>query len=220
MQGQMLICGVDEAGRGPVLGPLVVAGVCVEDEEALRAMGVRDSKKLTPAKREALFPLINKVARTEVVEVPAEELDELMKRSSLNRIEARIFARIIDTLEPAVAYVDAADVDERKFGRIVSGHMTHKAKVVSEHRADDTYPTVSAASIVAKVVRDRRIREIEAEIGEPIGSGYASDPDTIRFVQKWVKAKGSCPPHTRQAWETSQNIMTMNSLKSLDEFEG
>lgn len=202
------------------MGPLVVAGVCTEDEKALKDMGVRDSKKLSPEKREKLYPLIRAVARAEIVEVPAEEIDALRKHMSMNRLEARIFANIIDALRPDIAYIDAADVDERKFGRIVSGHMKHRARIVSEHRADDTYPTVSAASIVAKVTRDRRIREIEQEIGQPIGSGYASDPDTISFIQEWVKSKGSHPPHTRHSWETSQNIMTLNSLKTLDKFEG
>ncbi len=216
----MLICGVDEAGRGPVMGPLVVAGVCIEDEGPLKAMGVRDSKKLTPARREALFPLIGEVAKAKVIEVSAEQIDTLRQRITMNRLEANIFAEIIDALKPTIAYIDAADVDERKFGRMVSAQMMRRTKIVSEHKADDTYPTVSAASIVAKVTRDRRIKEIEAEIGEPIGSGYASDPDTIGFINRWVRTNGSCPPHTRHSWETSHNIMTMNSLKTLDKFEG
>ena len=172
------------------------------------------------SRREALFPLIEEVARAKVVEVSADQIDALRKRITMNRLEANIFAEIIDALKPTIAYIDAADVDERKFGRMVSAQMMRKAKIVSEHKADDTYPSVSAASIVAKVIRDRRIRQIESEIGEPIGSGYASDPDTIEFLNNWVKSNGSFPPHTRHSWETSQNIMTMNSLKSLDKFEG
>ncbi len=214
-----MICGVDEAGRGPVIGPLVVCGICVESDDALRKLAVRDSKKLTPARREALAPEIRKVARVEVVEVPAEEVDGLRRRMSLNEIEARIFASIIDSLCPAKAYVDAADADEAKFGRLVRRSLKREVEIVSEHRADDTYPIVSAASIIAKVQRDARIREIEEEIGEPIGSGYTSDPETIAFLERWTRARKCFPPHTRQSWLTSQNIMMMNSMRRLDEYE-
>ena len=213
-----MICGVDEAGRGPVLGPLVVCGVCVESDKALRKLEVRDSKKLTPERREELAPKIRKIARVELVEVPAEQIDGLREQMSLNKLEARIFASIIDSLCPHTAYIDAADTDEVKFGRLVKRSLVGNVEVVSEHKADDTYPVVSAASIIAKVQRDARIREIEAEIGEPIGSGYTSDPETIGFLQRWTKARRSFPPHTRKSWLTSQNIMMMNHMRKLDEF--
>ena len=213
-----MICGIDEAGRGPVLGPLVVCGVCVEDDKALRRLKVRDSKKLTPAKREELAPKIRKIARIELVEIPAAQIDGLRERMSLNKLEARIFASIIDSLCPKTAFVDAADVDEENFGRMVKRSLIHDVDLISEHKADDTYPVVSAASIVAKVQRDARIREIEVEIGEPIGTGYASDPATIEFLERWTKDKRSFPPHTRKSWLTSQNIMMMNHMRKLDEF--
>ena len=95
-----MICGVDEAGRGPVIGPLVVCGICVESDKGLRRLKVRDSKKLTPARREELDPKIRKLARVEVVEVPAEQIDGLRERMSLNILEAKIFASIIDSLCP------------------------------------------------------------------------------------------------------------------------
>ncbi len=213
-----MICGVDEAGRGPVLGPLVVCGVCVEDDKALRRLKVRDSKKLTPQRREELAPKIRKIARIELVEIPAEQIDGLRERMSLNKLEARIFASIIDSLCPKTAYVDAADVDEESFGRMVRRSLVHEVDLVSEHKADDTYPVVSAASIIAKVQRDARIREIEVEIGEPIGTGYCSDPQTVEFLERWTKDKKSFPPHTRKSWLTSQNIMMMNHMRKLDEF--
>lgn len=213
-----MICGVDEAGRGPVLGPLVVAGVCVKDDKALRRLKVRDSKKLTPRKREELEPKIRKVARVELVEIPAEQIDGLRENMSLNKLEARVFASIIDSLCPEIAYVDAADVDEESFARMVKRSLVHEVALVSEHKADDTYPVVSAASIVAKVKRDARIKEIEAEIGEPIGTGYCSDPQTVEFLERWTKARDSFPPHTRKSWLTSQNIMMMNHMRKLDEF--
>ena len=214
-----MICGVDEAGRGPVIGPMVVCGLSVESDKPLKALKVKDSKKLTPEKREELDPKIRKIARVQLVEIPADQIDSLRERMSLNKLEARVFASIIDSLCPDKAYVDAADTDQERFGRLVKRSLKREIPIVSEHKADDTYPVVSAASIVAKVERDRRIAEIEAELGEPIGSGYTHDPITISFIESWVKARKKFPPYTRESWLTSKNIMTMNMMRKLDEFE-
>jgi len=215
-----MICGVDEAGRGPVIGPLVVCGVCVESDDNLREMGVRDSKKLTAARREELAPRIREVAKVEIVEVPAIEIDTMRAIMTLNEFEARLFATVIERLCPETAYVDAADTDEQRFGEMVRKELRSPCRMFSRHKADETYPVVSAASIVAKVVRDARIAEIEREIGQPIGSGYASDPYTMSFLKNWIGSKGSLPPHTRRSWEPAQNLMMLNSLRKLDSFEG
>ena len=215
----MMFCGIDEAGRGPVLGPLVVCGVAVDSDEALREMGVRDSKKLTPRRREELEPRILAAATVEFIEIPAEEIDAVRSVMTMNELEARVFASIIEKLQPSHAYLDAADANEEEFGRMVKAQLSRKIDITSKHKADDTYPVVSAASIIAKVNRDRRVREIEMEIGRPIGSGYASDPKTISFLKNWITEKRSFPPHSRKSWLTSQNIMSLNMLRSLDKFE-
>lgn len=214
-----MICGVDEAGRGPVLGPMVVCGVAIRSDQKLRKLGVKDSKKLAPKKREKLAPRIRKIAEVEVVEVPAELIDDARKHMTMNELEAIIFAAIIERLSPDEAYVDAADVNEKQFARMIRKHMRCRPKIISEHKADDTYPVVMAASIVAKVVRDARVREIEQEIGLPIGSGYQTDDTTMSFLYDYVERNGRCPPHTRQSWEPAKNIMMMKSLRPLDEFE-
>jgi len=215
-----MICGIDEAGRGPVLGPLVVCGVAVESDEQLRSLGVKDSKKLMAKRREELAPRIREVAKVEVVEVSAEEIDAMREEITMNELEARVFATIIERLRPEVAYLDAADANEAQFGRMVQAQLTFGARLFSQHKADETFPVVSAASIVAKVTRDSRIREIEREIGEPIGSGYTSDPKTVSFLRNWIGTKGSCPPHTRQSWDTAQSLMKLKRLRRLDTFEG
>ncbi|MGQ9587893.1 MAG: ribonuclease HII [Thermoplasmata archaeon] len=214
-----MICGIDEAGRGPVMGPMVVCGVAVESDEKLREIHVRDSKKLSPARREELARKIREMARVEVIEVPAEEIDTMRSVMSLNELEARLFATIIERLCPVIAYVDAADADDVKFGRMIQSELRTQCRVFSRHKADEDFPIVSAASIVAKVTRDSRIREIEREIGEPIGSGYPSDPDTISFLKHWMGKRGTFPPHTRRSWETAQNLMKLNELRKLDTFE-
>ena len=215
-----MICGIDEVGRGPVLGPLVICGVCVRSDSRLRKLGVKDSKKLTPARREELDPKIRKLAKVELIEISAAQIDAMREVMSLNEIEAHAFSAIIERFEPDIAYVDAADTDEEKFARMLHADLNTKIHIMSRHRADTTFPVVSAASIVAKVHRDARIRQIEHEIGEPIGSGYASDPYTISFLERWVATHEDFPPHTRKSWGTAQNIMTMKAVRKLDEFEG
>ena len=214
-----MICGIDEAGRGPVMGPMVVCGVAVESDEKLREIHVRDSKKLSPTRREGLAMKIKEMAKVEVIEVSAEEIDTMRTIMSLNELEARLFATVIERLCPTIAYVDAADADDAKFGRMVQNELRTQCRIFSKHRADEEFPIVSAASIVAKVTRDARVREIEKEIGEPIGSGYPADQDTISFLKNWIGRKGTFPPHTRRTWETAQNIMKLNELRKLDTFE-
>jgi len=213
-----LIVGVDEAGRGPVIGPLVVAGVAVESDVELRHMNVRDSKKLSPERREALAPEIEKVSTYEVVVIPAERIDAMRSEMSLNDFEAKLFAEVIDKLRPETAYVDGADVDEIEFKRCVRKELAFDVEIVSQHNADELFPVVSAASILAKVCRDREMRTIEDEIGLHIGSGYASDADTIAFLETWIRTHGSLPPHTRASWDTARRLLAESRNHKLDDF--
>ena len=213
-----MIVGVDEAGRGPVIGPLVVAGVAVESDVELRHMNVRDSKKLSPERREALAPEIEKVSTYEVIVIPAERIDVMRSEMSLNDFEAKLFAEVIDKLRPETAYVDAADVDEIEFKRCVRKELAFDVEIVSQHNADELFPVVSAASILAKVCRDREMRTIEDEIALHIGSGYASDADTIAFLETWIRTHGSLPPHTRASWDTARRLLAESRNHKLDDF--
>ena len=215
-----MIVGVDEAGRGPVIGPLVVAGVAVESDVPLRQMNCRDSKKLSPERREALAPEIEKVAKFELVVIPAERIDVMRAEMSLNDFEAKLFAEVIEKFHPETAYVDAADVDEIEFKRCVRRELTFEVEIVSQHNADELFPVVSAASILAKVRRDREMRGIEAAIGRTIGSGYASDSDTIAFLEAWIREHGSLPPHTRASWDTARRLLAASKNHKLDDFGG
>ena len=215
-----MIVGVDEAGRGPVMGPLVVAGVAVDSDVALRHLNVRDSKKLSPERREALAPEIERIARFEVLVVPAERIDEMRAEMSLNDFEAKLFADVIGKLRPETAYVDAADVDEIEFKRSVQRELSFAVEIVSQHNADELFPVVSAASILAKVCRDREMRGIEQSFGMTIGSGYPSDPDTISFLERWIKDRGTLPPHTRTSWDTARRLLAESRIRKLDDFGG
>lgn len=214
-----MICGIDEAGRGPIIGPLVICGLAVERDDLLRQLGVKDSKKLSKRRREELYPKIEKVASgIEIVEISASEIDVLRQEMTMNQLEAKIFASIIQKLAPSIAYVDAADVDAERFGQDILQELDFKVNVISQHKADETYPVVSAASIIAKVRRDERVAEIERSIGEPIGSGYASDPTTVAFIESWLERNGSLPPHVRKSWDTTSRLMRLKSIKRIDQF--
>lgn len=214
-----MIAGVDEAGRGPVLGPLVVGAVLVESEAPLRELGVKDSKLLSAKKREELEPLIRQVARrVELAVIPAEELNRRMPTSNLNKIEAWAFATVLRRLAPTEAVIDACDADAARFGRSVAAKMRLPTCVLrSEHGADVNHPVVAAASIVAKVERDRLMARIAEEHGE-CGSGYASDAATIAFLTSWVKRHGTLPPFARHEWETSKRLVARD--RSLVDFVG
>jgi ribonuclease HII len=213
-----MICGVDEAGRGPVIGPMVVAGLMLESESQLEGLNVRDSKKCTPKRREALAFELNKIATTEVIIVPAADIDAMRERMTMNQIEIRIFASIIEKLHPEIAYVDSADVDEERFGRDIRAELKFDLEIVSKHEADDLYPIVSAASIIAKTKRDFEIEKIKSELGEDMGSGYPSDSKTISFLEKWIEKHGTPPPHTRHTWKTTQRIISKVKSKKIEDY--
>lgn len=213
-----MICGVDEAGRGPVIGPLVVAGVAIENPELLEKLNVRNSKKCTPKRREKLAVEIMKIAKSELIIMPAEEIDILRAEMSLNRIEAKLFATVIEKLNPSIAYVDSADADELIFKKLIAEEIGTRTEIVSKHMADEIYPIVSAASIIAKVKRDEEVRKIEIEIRQPIGSGYPADPLTMEFLENWIKTHGDFPPYTRKTWETAQRIFNKVKGKPLNAF--
>lgn len=202
------VAGADEAGRGPVIGPLVIAGVVVGEDKVqeLVGMGVRDSKRLSPKKREELFGRIMKVAEdVSVLELWPEEINSW--GGTLNELEVEGFVRTLNSLrvKPDVVYVDAADVNEERFGTEISKGLKFKAKVIAEHGADAKFPVVSAASIVAKVVRDRGIEKLREEYGE-IGSGYPSDPKTRKFLEDYLREHGDFPPIVRRKWKTLGKI--------------
>ena len=202
-----MFCGVDEAGRGPVLGPLVVASVGTDDDEELRKMGVKDSKQLSPKHREELFHEITASYPYYVVIRESHEIDQARQVMNLNELEILMFAEAIAALPASQAFVDCADVNEMSFGRRIEALIPSGIEVRSFHKADVIYPVVSAASIVAKVTRDRLIEQLSLSLGMDVGSGYPSDPRTIRFLEKWIKDNGNPPSCARASWETTRRLI-------------
>lgn len=214
----ILVAGVDDAGRGSIIGPLVLAGVLhPEDElEKLERLGVRDSKTLTPSRRIKLAELIRaNVYAYHVVEVPPSQIDERVrcgiKLRKLNFLEAQAMAKIIERLKPDMAYVDSCDADAERFSRQIRELLPFRVKVVSEHGADAKYTIVAAASILAKVHRDQVIAELREQYGD-FGSGYPADPRTRRFLEEWLARHGSLPSFVRKSWKTLRRISPGKSL--------
>ncbi|MDI6708412.1 MAG: ribonuclease HII [Candidatus Thermoplasmatota archaeon] len=202
-----IICGIDEAGRGPVIGPIVIAGIALDDRDIdkLTALGVKDSKRHTPAKREKLAEDIKKIANYEIIVITAQELNIKMEFATLNDLEVNCFAEIIKRLKPEIAYVDSVDVNEERFATQLLSKLDFNLNIISKHKADELYIIVSGASILAKVIRDNEIKKIEQELNTVIGSGYPSDRRTIEFVTRLLKDKKESP-YIRKFWKTVKRL--------------
>ncbi|MDY6865934.1 MAG: ribonuclease HII [Halobacteriota archaeon] len=200
----MKIAGVDEAGKGPVIGPMCVAAVMMRDDELyrLKELGVRDSKLISPKKRRELSGEIEKIAETIILEVTAHEIDEMRKEMTMNDLAVVSFSKVLQRLRPDKAIVDAVDVNPQRFSENLKKRCDLPIDLISEHKADVNYPIVSAASVIAKVRRDQRIRELEDTLGVSIGSGYPSDPKTIIFIEEIVKKEHQLPDFIRHSWKT------------------
>ncbi|WP_406533916.1 ribonuclease HII [Methanobrevibacter sp.] len=199
----MDILGIDEAGRGSVLGPMVIAGVVVPEkmDKILVRMGVKDSKRLTANRRTILSRKLRKMFEYEIVVISAREIDDLRASGvNLNEIEKNAMESIILKLKPEKAIVDAVDVKAERFQENLCKDTG--IDVTAEHKADDKYIEVSAASIIAKAERDEYIKELNKEYIKSggIGSGYPSDPTTKKFLSNYTYDE--MPEFVRKSWAT------------------
>ena len=202
----MLVCGVDDAGRGSVLGPLVIAGIVIKQTKVnqLKKQGIRDSKKLTPLARERFYKkIINIVDDYYVTRISPKIIDKSVFNHSLNHLEAQYMAKVISKLSPSIAFVDSCDVNPRRFGKEIS-KLTSHSKIKSYHHADSKFVVVSAASILAKVSRDRAITRLRKKY--TVGSGYPSDPKTKAFIKKSMK-QNNPPTFIRKSWKPVQILI-------------
>lgn len=213
-----MIIGIDEAGRGCIIGPMVICAAAINplDEYKLKEMGVKDSKKLSPSQRENLYGKVGKLCKYTTVKITAQEINTMMDRHNLNEIEAIKIAQAIDQLaiRDATVFIDSPDNVPAKFARRVEKYLKTRVKIVAANKADDTYVVVGAASIIAKVTRDREIEKIKKETGLEFNSGYTSDPITQKFVHN-RKAYPALEPYLRTKWST----LKVEKQKKLGEFE-
>ncbi len=220
-----LIAGMDEAGRGPVLGPLVIGLVaCTKQEiEILKELGVDDSKALSEKKRENLANSIMEIAEiADTLVVSAKEINELMEDHTLNEIEVLMFKKLIRKYSKRISelYLDAADVKAERFGEHFSEFNI--PVVVSEHKADSKYIVVAAASIIAKTERDRQMRQLQDKYSKEFpnlpkfGKGYPANAK--EFLKEYYLKYWEFPPITRKRWKTAKKIEKENAQNSLEDF--
>ncbi len=214
--GDNVILGIDEAGRGPVIGPMVIAGVILEQIPE----GVKDSKELTKQERELLF---NEICKSSVeynyIIIPPWEIDERRRIMSLNELEALKIAELIQSFEnsPKEVIVDSPDIIADQFALRIKKYLREPVKIKTEHKADKRYPVVSAASIIAKVIRDREIEKLEKQYGK-IGTGYPHDEDTLNFIERWIEEHGELPAFARKTWWTSIRLLDKKFQRKLNDF--
>lgn len=208
---------MDEAGKGSVLGPMVIAAVGVSSDDILADLGIKDSKMLSAKERERLYTIIRKKCRVATIKLDAQDIDLVRQDMTLNAAVARAHAQVITKLSPACAYVDACDVNTFRYAEMVKNHLEHPCEIVSEHHADEKFPVVSAASIIAKVTRDRLITTLAKKYGD-IGSGYPSDPVTIRWLNTYIDEHRVPPPIARKSWKTVSTILAKKTQSSLGDF--
>lgn len=210
----MLIAGIDEAGRGSILGPLVIAGVCIDEkaQEALKKIGVKDSKTLTRRAREKLAREISNIAGKICVEyIEPREIDKYVlthrKGRKLNLLEAIYMAKVIGKLGANTVYVDSPDVDTERFKLQLRGIMGKNCpEIISEHKAERKYPVVAAASIIAKVNRDRKLDALKKTYGD-IGSGYSTDEKTMAFLKWLLNTRKEFPDFVRKSWKPARKLL-------------
>jgi len=212
-----VIAGVDDAGRGPVIGPLIIAGVGFIETEVhlLQKWGVRDSKGLTPRKRRELFTLIKRIShKISIKVIDVSVIDSAVFRRNykgLNHLEAVYTAMVISEIVPNVVYVDSPDVIPNRFKDLIIENLPSELKcirVICENKADEKYIVVAAASIVAKETRERIIKSLKLKYGD-FGSGYPSDPRTIEFLRRYYLSHGEFPPIVRTSWSTLDRILKL-----------
>jgi len=220
----MLILGIDDAGRGPVIGPMVLAGVLInkDTEKEFVELGVKDSKMLLPKKREALAKLIKEksVSWFHVI-ISVDEIDDVNKdKMNLNDREAVAAAMIINKLnkkkENIKVIIDCPSVNVKSWKEYLERFLVGRAnlEIACEHKADVNHIIVGAASILAKTIRDGEIEKIKKSIGVDFGSGYAADPVTRKFIYTsydTYKDKGIF----RESWGTIKKHKDRGKQKKL-----
>jgi ribonuclease HII len=219
------IAGVDEAGRGSVIGPLVVCAVAINATKIsmLKEIGVRDSKLLSATARDRLYDeIINIVDEYAVCIVEPKVIDAYVNRNALNMLEAKMFAQVIAEVKPSLAYIDACDINPARFTKVIASSLSSyklqfTTMLSASHKADKRNVLVGAASIIAKVTRDKAIERLKSIHGD-FGSGYPSDAKTIRFINHML-SKGITLECIRYSWKPVKILISrVTSIQNQNSF--
>lgn len=214
----MIVAGVEEAGRGPVIGPMVMAIVACEEAKLyeLEKLGVKDSKLLSVSKRKELFKVIKENFDYKIIILSPQIIDAALSSSdmNLNLLEARTSAKLINKIKAHKVILDCPSNNIKAYEQYVKKLLDYDIKVVAEHKADLNHIIVGAASILAKHKRDTLIEEIKKEHNVEFGSGYPSDPKTISFL----KENYDKYDFFRKSWKTYKKILIQNNQKNLNNY--
>lgn len=221
---EKIIIGLDEAGRGPVLGPMVMAALAFKesDQKKLEWLGVKDSKMLSAEVRENLFERIREIVhdfRIEVIEPDAIDLSLQDESTNLNWLEADTTARLIGEMEADKIIIDCPSPNIKAYRNYLLKKLPPKivetTELIAEHKADVNHIVVAAASIIAKVLRDRAIENTKRELGIDFGSGYMNDPKTKDFLEKY---HDKYPNLFRKKWQSYKDVEGKKKQKTLEEY--
>jgi ribonuclease HII len=186
----VLVAGIDEAGKGPIIGPLIIVGILINEEDSakLKTIGAKDSKLLTHKKRiDSAKQILKIVKNQKIILVQPDEIDNAVKGHdglNLNWLEARKTAEIINFLKPDKAIVDCPSPNIKAYTNYLKKFINNQnIELIVEHKAEK-YEPVAAASILAKVAREEEVEKIEKKIGQKIGTGYMSNPQCQKFVKE------------------------------------
>lgn len=213
------ICGIDEAGKGPVIGPLVIVGALISEHDVnkLKSLGVKDSKLLTPLQRENIFKELKKVVKFKIIKISPKEIDNAVesKESNLNWLEADNTIKILNELKPNKAYIDCPSNNIQAYKNYLQKKLKHDMELHVGHKMDSVAIICSAASIIAKVTRDEEIEVIKKKIKIDFNSGYPSDPKTQEFLKKHHK---DYPDIIRKSWDSYKRLIENKKQKKIGEF--
>ena len=223
-QTNRILGGVDEAGRGAVIGPMVVAGVSFREKDMceLERVGVRDSKELSRKERAEKYGQVVGIAKSICIcVVQTTEIDDHVSYNRLNHLEALTMAQVIDNMNADSIFVDCCDVNQERFKANILSYLKRRLRmrkgkldIFSFHHADSLHLAVSAASIVAKVIREEELCNIR-KVHQGIGSGYPSDKKTASFIRSWIDEVGVPPPFVRCSWLPVKRILMERQQRQL-----
>ena len=208
-----LVLGIDETGRGCVIGPLFLAGFLIPEEDylidRLNSLGVNDSKLLLPKKRDELARHIKKIAHGYKI---SKVRPWMIDKYSINDLEIKFSAQLINKFSPHRIYLDvpASGNGVRNYCRSIGSLcLSQNHKIVGANKMDSANVLVAAASILAKSAREKHLKILKKRYGD-FGSGYPSDPVTIKWLKSWHKTKGEWPNIVRRKWSTLDTISISN----------
>lgn len=204
------ILGIDEAGRGALVGPMAIAGAMIDKdhEKSLHKLGARDSKTLSPERRQEVMDSIRKFvsenqisfSEMSLVVSPCQIYDNSMRGVNLNDVEARKMTQIIESMQPDVAYIDCPQQNTAAFEKKLRKLITNfDCELVVKNEMDESIPIVSTASIVAKLDRDEKVDQLKKSIGYDFGDGYPHDR-AIEFLEHVLQASRERPHFIRWNW--------------------